>query len=345
MSTATKVDLLLDSGAFSAWRLGKPVVLADYCKYVKKNLDWVGRYVSLDVISPGDPETAARASFKNYEYMRAEGLAPMPVFHPGEDISWLQRMVDSGADCIGLGGTTQMPSEKRDAWFTMVWAHLVNADGLPIIKVHALGEGRPASLKRFPWYSADSTSWLYAAQRLGKVVTLDGRQVSMRNDGAHSSGVPDLDQMGALDEAAFNALLREAGIKADAFAKRDKTSTILRTYLTALFYIHQQQQVRALQPIRFRPQGFFSGAAVGRPAVDVGQFKLHLVIGGNELTYPVLAKLRHSHALASYFYLEGASKGATASSLTEFVRSPVNACKSIPQLARFWKVLEENLDA
>lgn len=297
-------NVILDSGAYSAWRSGKPVNLDAYCTYLLKNCDWIGSYVALDVIMPGNPEEAAAQSFKNYEYMRGKGLDPIPVFHVGEDISWLHRMLDAGATYIGLSASSLVSRNKVDDWYATAWSHLVTADGLPVVKAHAFGEGRLQSLKRFPWYSADSTSWIYAAQRTGLAPMLDGRRVAMRNDGAHTSSAQDIDMMAAPDAAAFEAFIDQAGIDRAAFADRGKIATVLRTYLTAMFYIHCQTQVRDIQPIRFAPQGFFNSGASSRPAIDVGLFRFHLVVGTNNQAFAILNKLRHPHMLVSYFYIE-----------------------------------------
>ncbi len=42
--------------------------------------------------------------------MRSRGLNPIPVYHLGENISWLRKYIDEGCDYIGLsplpGSTT-----------------------------------------------------------------------------------------------------------------------------------------------------------------------------------------------------------------------------------------------
>ena len=81
------MNILLDSGAFSAWRLGKPINIDEYCDFVAANECWISRCFNLDVINPAAPEEAANASFANLLRMRKQGLNPIPVFHVGEDLS------------------------------------------------------------------------------------------------------------------------------------------------------------------------------------------------------------------------------------------------------------------
>lgn len=337
-----ELNCILDSGAYSAWKLGKPIDLEKYCNWLLANQDWLGPIVALDVINPGDSEAAAEAGFKNLLRMRERGLDPIPVWHAGEDVKWLHKMLDLGCKYIGLAGTSLGSKHDVDDWYALAWSHLVNADGLPVVKVHAFGEGRPASLKRFPWYSSDSTSWLYASQRNGVVGIDKHRTVALRNDGLSSARVPDINSLAESDRAVFALLLQELKIKPEAFAAPGKDATILRSYLAAYFYIKIQESVRASQPIRFHPHGFFNGAASNAKPIDVGQFKLHLVIGTNPMAYVILAKLPHPHALISYFYIEGSGVPVSVHKhIKAFCRDPLGTCIEAHQLSKYWSVLQE----
>src|SRR5215831_11945604 len=68
---------MLDSGAYSAWRVGYQVDFDELCQEAARpNWDEV---VALDVI--GDD----RASLENSLKMKERGLTVMPVFHFGDD--------------------------------------------------------------------------------------------------------------------------------------------------------------------------------------------------------------------------------------------------------------------
>ena len=84
----TKLDIMLDSGAFSAYTKGESVNLAEYMAYIKKYEKYFTCYVNLDVI--GDAEASAR----NQAIMEANGLHPMPVFHIGEEFVHLKKLMD-----------------------------------------------------------------------------------------------------------------------------------------------------------------------------------------------------------------------------------------------------------
>jgi hypothetical protein len=137
----------LDSGAFSAFSLGKTINLDDYIEYIKKTK--VKIYANLDVI--GDSE----ATVKNERYMKEKGLNPLPVFHLGEPINYLDLILDSECTYFALGGMVQ--SQNLDAWLISVWEHIYRKR--PDIKVHGFGMTNFDLILKYPWYSCDSSSW------------------------------------------------------------------------------------------------------------------------------------------------------------------------------------------
>lgn len=338
------MDLILDSGAYSAWRLGKPINIDGYCDYLLANLDWIGHYVNLDVINPGSPEEAARASFENLKHMRKRGLDPVPVYHVGEDISWLFRMLDLGCKYIGLSASSLVSRNKVDDWYAMAWSHLVDSDGRPTVRAHAFGEGRYTSLRQFPWYSADSTSWIYGSQRNGNMVFEDGRKAVHRNDGLHHQAAQDIEHMDEVERAEFEAILAKHGISAAAFQERGSfESTALRTYLTMLYYERMQSRIRALQPIAFRPQGLFAPEPRdGVPPIEEVPFKFHLVIGGNPTAQAVLAHAGYENVLVSYFYI---MQTKHYGQLPRFVRDPKGIAAAEAPYAKPYAVLEKFINA
>ena len=162
------VDLMLDSGAFSAWKRGERINLHEYIKFIKRNYSLLHTYVNLDVI-PGRPgrqasstevEEAASESWRNYQAIRAAGLQPIPVFHLGEKEDWLRRILDSGAEWIGLGGSVGKPDEARYQFFARSFR--IIADSKVKTRVHGFGATAVQTMFKFPWYSVDSTSWVMA---------------------------------------------------------------------------------------------------------------------------------------------------------------------------------------
>lgn len=344
-----KVNCIIDSGAFSAWKLNKQIDLKKYCDYIEANHDWITTYINLDRIDPKDPEGAARDSFANLKYMRERGLNPMPVYHVGEDISWLLRMLDLGCDYIGLAALSMRASDRADNFYDYVWSHLVNRDGLPIVKIHGLGEGRTKQLKRYPWYSADSTSWIYTAQRTGQITLPSGASVSMRNDGGGSKSSPDLGSMGDDEREGFEQALKESGVSSKAFDVGGKDSWLLRAYVSAWYYAYLQKEIRAIQPIKFHPRGFLNQEHTKIISIDE-PFNLHLVCSeANVSAFPIIAKLRYPSILLSYYYLSlppgshGDIKRGTRrlDQVKSFISDPIQFASSTQPWQECWNLLGE----
>ena len=105
------MDILLDSGAFSAWSLGERIDLSAYIGFVRANKDLIYRSINLDKI-PGDfgirewrpeeIEAAAAASYANQQKMKGAGLNPIPVFHQDEHFRWLEKYLADDEDYICL---------------------------------------------------------------------------------------------------------------------------------------------------------------------------------------------------------------------------------------------------
>lgn len=162
---APKVDLFLDSGAFSAWSKGHEIDIDDYADFIEEYKDYLTVYANLDVI--GDPE----ATYKNQKYLEDErGLAPLPCFHFNTDIKFLNRYLDEGYEYLALGGMVGTPSKKLMPWLDEMFSkHLTDAKGYPTIKIHGFGITSLKLLLRYPWYSVDSTSWVKTG-RFGTVL-------------------------------------------------------------------------------------------------------------------------------------------------------------------------------
>lgn len=158
-----KIDLFLDSGAFSAWTRGAKIDIQEYIAFIKKYQDSISLYANLDVI--GNPE----ASWENQKIMESAGLKPLPCYHYGEDKKWLIKYLDH-YDYIALGGMVRTTSSKKLVlWLDEAFSKFIcDKDGLPKVKTHGFGLTSFNLMLRYPWYSVDSTSWVVTG-RLGSV--------------------------------------------------------------------------------------------------------------------------------------------------------------------------------
>jgi hypothetical protein len=169
-------NIILDSGAFSAWNKGKKIDLDDYIAYAHhamRRAEKSGktlRVVNLDVI-PGSVgktktlakdvrEAAAMQGYKNLLRMKDKGITPIHVFHQGEDFEWLHKMV-ALTDYIGISPANDVTNQSRAAWlyetFTRIKKERIEVD------THGFAVFMPSMLRDLPWTSADAISWLMIA--------------------------------------------------------------------------------------------------------------------------------------------------------------------------------------
>jgi len=157
-----KIDLFLDSGAYSAWTKGAQISIDEYIKFIKDNLFCITTYCNLDDIQ--SPEK----TWENQEKMENEGLSPLPVYHIGEDKKYLDRIL--GYEYFALGGMAlqSLPAriEFYDEIFSLICSH--KNGFLPTHKIHGFGLTSLQLMIRYPWYSVDSTSWVLTG-RFGSI--------------------------------------------------------------------------------------------------------------------------------------------------------------------------------
>jgi hypothetical protein len=170
MNKRNKVDLFLDSGAFSAKAQNIEINIQNYISFILKNEQYISLYSNLDVI--GDP----KQTWKNQLIMEKAGLSPIPVFHYGENESWLRKYLKKGYDYISLGGMVPISTPALMMWLDQIFTkHLTDKKGIPIIKVHGFGLTSFSLIFRYPWYSIDSTSWVVTG-RLGSIFIPEFKQ-------------------------------------------------------------------------------------------------------------------------------------------------------------------------
>lgn len=173
MNSKNKVDLFLDSGAYSAMTQGVEIDIQEYIEFIKKHKEAIEVYANLDVITGmnGQPDLlTAEKTLENQKIMEKAGLRPLPVFHAGEPMEYLQYYVDN-YDYVAIGGLVTATAYGH-TWFSVLDQCFTNVicspDGMPKIKVHGFGITGLNALLRYPWYSVDSSSWV-ATSRFGSI--------------------------------------------------------------------------------------------------------------------------------------------------------------------------------
>lgn len=175
--------LFIDSGAFTAFTKKKVVDVDDYIEFINSIDDQVYIFAQVDKI-PGEwgkertPEQVAEAprlSWENYLYMVNKVKSPeklLPIFHQGEDFSWLKNMLEykytegplkgQYIKYIGISCSKDITSTAWAPWFDLCFK-MIRESKNPNVKTHAFGMTSLKLLEQYPFTSADSTSWVRSA--------------------------------------------------------------------------------------------------------------------------------------------------------------------------------------
>lgn len=191
-----KSKLFVDSGAFTAYTKGISVNVDEYISYINSISEYLTIFAQVDTI-PGQfnkPKTleevlaAPAKSWENYLYMRDRVKEPdklVPIFHQGEDYKWLRNMLEwtdndgKHIPYIGISPAIDVPGMES---FLDKSFEIISESSNPNVKTHAFGMTRLQLLEIYPYYSADSTSWLMSGS-MGSVYTPYGTiYVSDRRD-------------------------------------------------------------------------------------------------------------------------------------------------------------------
>lgn len=162
----SNLNIIGDSGAFSAGSQGAKISTADLAGWAKQwrhRLVWVA---ALDVI--GDPAATRRNWLDMVENHCIPGV---PTIHFGEDPSMLDFYAERGVDFVGLGGMVGKHTAKQMRWLITVFRYA--RDHHPDMKFHGWGVTADSVLQ-LPFYSVDSSGWTQAF-RFGTVILRDPR--------------------------------------------------------------------------------------------------------------------------------------------------------------------------
>jgi len=204
MSENKQGNIILDSGAFSAWNKNKFVDLDLYINYIKEaqdialdnnkrlyivNLDVIpgqaGKTKALNKIT-GSIESlaankalinaAAKQGYQNLKTLIKNDIHPIHVFHQGEDFKWLDRMVDI-VDYIGVSPANDMPNASKASWINAVFEYLYKKNIK--VKTHGFAVMVPELLKSLPWTSCDAISWRMIAATGSVLYPKEGYDVQL----------------------------------------------------------------------------------------------------------------------------------------------------------------------
>lgn len=161
-----RCNMMMDSGAFTAWSIGKPVQLDALIAYNQDILKTYGShhdfvFISLDVI-PGERgqratseqiASAVRQSYDNFRIMQQHfpHHKVMPVYHSGEDVSLRDAYLQM-TDYVCLSMDQGFTETNRLEW--------AKRSIVPGFFFHGLAATGNKMVTQIDWYSVDSSSWL-----------------------------------------------------------------------------------------------------------------------------------------------------------------------------------------
>jgi hypothetical protein len=164
-----KLKIMLDSGAFGAWKRDDPISVDEYVTFIKRNQELIHSYVNMDVIpgskgrlirTPESVEHSARKSYENLQRIKDKGLSPIPVFHQGERFEWLERLIDDHESYIGISPYLRSTPKEFHRWMDRCFGIIAKRqDKKQPIKTHGFGVTSVDALVRYPWTTADSVAW------------------------------------------------------------------------------------------------------------------------------------------------------------------------------------------
>jgi hypothetical protein len=166
--------LFCDSGAYSVHTGKLHVTQDEYVDYINSVSGKIDVFAQLDTIpgqfkkpkSPQDYIDSAESSWENFLHMREnvkDKHKVMPVYHFGEDVKYLKRMLEyrdsegDQLDYIGLSPANDASVQARMLYLKDMY-DIIQKSSNPNVKTHVYGFTSLTAMSKFPCYSADSIS-------------------------------------------------------------------------------------------------------------------------------------------------------------------------------------------
>lgn len=138
--------------------------LEKYIAYLHERKEQYDFYVTVDVIFNPDK------TWEVLKYIESCGLKPMPVFHVGERLEVLKKLMND-YEYIGVGGLGQeITKQKYIPFADSVFRTICDSKGRPRHRIHGFAISASEILARYPFFSTDATSALLCSRMGGLMV-------------------------------------------------------------------------------------------------------------------------------------------------------------------------------
>lgn len=343
----------MDSGAYSAFTQGHPVNLEQYTEFCLANTDHISHIVNLDVIKPGDAETAASEGRQNFLYMREKGILSIPVYHAREHLKWFDYMIDE-APYIGISATSIVSPVESLGFLDLAWHYGTDSSGFPLAKYHAFGDAAPYSMLTYPWYSSDSSTWMMMGGRAGSV-KLGGKSYNIHSKKVRDNNFIHANLTGPARES-WEQECRFLGLNPDKIFQAFSTSTgsqaaMIRSYMVAADLIKLGE--RAANVDRFRKpktliskkKNIFLRGRSSTGTQRIGPPNIYFVLSPSAWYFnmPCIYALGIKNVLVSYYYVSREKPVFWNNRMIPFLYDPKGFCETDPKTKIFWEKLQEVL--
>lgn len=201
--------LFIDSGAFTSWTKSITVDVDAYIDFVNSIDSDIDLIAQVDCIPGmfGVPRTledkilAPEKSWENYLYMKDRVKSRdklIPIFHQEEDYKWLRNMLDyrhsdgKPIQYIGISPANDRSQADKEEFIARSF-DIIKHSSNPNVKTHGFGMTNFRILERYPYTSADSTSWKLSAA-YGSILTSYGAVLvsnAQKSDKSHILNMPE----------------------------------------------------------------------------------------------------------------------------------------------------------
>lgn len=148
--------LFLDSGAYSAFTQGDILSLDEYMAFLEVYEDQFWQYANMD------NKADQKETYENLQTLRRNGFNPSPVWHAigGPALYLEEYLQDKSVRLVCIGSiaketiTDKFTFRRLDEVFSLVAKHKK--------PIHAFGKSDPEMLIKYPFATADSSTWYCA---------------------------------------------------------------------------------------------------------------------------------------------------------------------------------------
>lgn len=208
-------DIFLDSGAFSAFTLNKPINIDNYAKYVIENEDIIRREDGILMASVLDAIGDAQGTLNNQAYLEKKGAMTLPCYHYGEPVAYLEYYL-ARYEYITIGGLVGRSANDLKAWLDPLFNnYLTDGSGNVRVKLHAFGITAIEIMNRYPWHSVDSSSAVQFALFGGaytipwSVLPISDQKGSTKESGKH------FDTYTPMEREVIKEYIEQSGVLTD----------------------------------------------------------------------------------------------------------------------------------